>query len=391
VWDKTRLHKLTRAQLVATLAGNVQESRPVVRSVALDPAEPQALITIYAPSSAQFYLGKWDWDADAASITWSPLGDTAMAAYPPNMPGKILTVGGRGATVRMANQVKHVSMSFRPQSVVNSVSFAPNSQLLACAGKDGTIRLWRLGAGDRWERDRASAFPNIGDPVYSVEFHPTRNEELLSVDDGGAAKIWQLAGAKWQATSIGGAVSKDNGRVQRAIYSLVDKATGAAEVLTVSDQSVKIWDESGKLRTELNHPAAVQCVAVSPDRKWVATGVGSEAFIWDGVSGKAKPNLTLSGHSANINEITFSEDDNGLRLFTAGADRLVKLWDTTTWSADDQNQAASRELLSLEEHSGSVVSVSFFHSKEFPALLTAGADGRAILWPTVNWTAAAGN
>jgi hypothetical protein len=32
-----------------------------------------------------------------------------------------------------------------------------------------------------------------------------------------------------------------------------------------------------------------------------------------------------------------------------------------------------------------VVSLSFFNSKDFPALLTAGADGRAILWPTVDW------
>jgi WD40 repeat protein len=114
--------------------------------------------------------------------------------------------------------------------------------------------------------------------------------------------------------------------------------------------------------------------------------MGSEAIVWDGLNSDGKPKFTLTGHSADINAITFSQDEHGLRLFTAGADRLVKLWDTTTWNAGAQNQAASRELLSLEEHTGSVVSVSFFDNTEFPALLTAGADGRAILWPTVDWT-----
>src|SRR3712207_7213250 len=46
------------------------------------------------------------------------------------------------------------------------------------------------------------------------------------------------------------------------------------------------------------------------------------------------------------------------------------------------------ELLTLEQHTGSVVSLDFLESPQGPALLSAGGDGQAILWPAMSWTGA---
>ena len=90
----------------------------------------------------------------------------------------------------------------------------------------------------------------------------------------------------------------------------------------------------------------------------------------------------LQGHSSNINAITFSKD--GDRLFTAGANRQVKVWDAKSWGADAK-QTALLELLTLEQHTDSVVALANYPSAEKPALLSAGTDGQVILWRYLPW------
>jgi WD40 repeat protein len=91
----------------------------------------------------------------------------------------------------------------------------------------------------------------------------------------------------------------------------------------------------------------------------------------------------LPGHAAEITAVAFFED--GKRLFTAARNRQIKVWDAKSWATADQNQPASHELLTLEQHTDSVVSLAIFPSKDHPALLSAGADGQAILWRYLPW------
>ena len=76
-------------------------------------------------------------------------------------------------------------------------------------------------------------------------------------------------------------------------------------------------------------------------------------------------------HTAPVTSASFSAD--GLRAVTGSRDSGVKLWDVTN----------GKELLSLKGHTSEVNVVRF--SPTGGTILSAGADGTAILWPTTPW------
>jgi WD40 repeat protein len=327
-------------------------------------------------------LGNWQWHGAGSPIRKIPvnLRDTSMALFAPGSNGAILTVGGRGARLRLASDIAKASMSYRPQTRVHSIAFSPDSRMLASAGDDGSIKLWRLDEKPvdprrPWVSDRTLL--DHGRSVNSVVFHPKDNELLLSAHKDGAVKLWKRSAGEWKAEMLGGN-NAGQGAVHQAVFSSSDGAE-PVQIFAVTDQGIQIWDLEGKPIDKISQKGA-RCAAVSPNREWIAAGVGSDAIVWN-LKTKQKVDSTLSGHSADITSLAFSPD--GQRLLTASKDHNVKIWDTKPWSEPvDANQPVQRELLTLEQHVDSVASVSFFPSTKFPSLLTAGADGQAILWPS---------
>jgi WD40 repeat protein len=75
---------------------------------------------------------------------------------------------------------------------------------------------------------------------------------------------------------------------------------------------------------------------------------------------------TLGGHANSVNEVSFSPD--GTMLASASADKMLKLWDTST----------KKEIKTLIGHTNSVNGVSF--SPDGIILASAGADNTVKLW-----------
>jgi WD40 repeat protein len=377
------VQQMPLAGLVRSLASRLTPNgKPIaVRSVALHASLPQAIVTVFDPQTSTYQVGTWHWNENAFRLESTGLRDTSMAIYAPNRNGAILTVGGRGARLRMANRVM---MSYRPQPGVNSVSFSPDNQLLAVAGRDGTVKLWRLdAAAGKWSPDERLAVQSAS-PMSSVAFHPARSDMILTASADGAAKIWELQAGTWQAnaTLADGAAT---GAMNQAVFSQPDQ-DGTVEVVTASDDgNVRIWSVTGQKLGELPHDARVQCLAISPDRKWIVTGVGSEALVWDRATLQKAPLPPLVGHSAEITSLAFTSD--GARLLTGGRDFNVKLWDAAAWAADtgETGQQVAREILTLEGHTDAVMSITFLQNGDNPFVLTAGSDGQAILWPSASW------
>jgi hypothetical protein len=151
---------------------------------------------------------------------------------------------------------------------VASVAFSPSGQLLATAGDDGTVKLWRVADGVLLRTISAHA-----GYVASVTFSPD-GSLLATAGEDGAVKLWRVAD----------------------------------------------W---GLERTLTGHTAPVTAVAFSPNGRLIASGSADASVrLWYVSNGLQV--ATLIGHSDTVYAIAFSRD--GGLLASGGGDGLINLW-----------------------------------------------------------------
>jgi uncharacterized protein DUF1553/uncharacterized protein DUF1549/WD40 domain-containing protein/cytochrome c len=146
------------------------------------------------------------------------------------------------------------------------------------------------------------------------------------------------------------------------------------------------------------HPDAVQALAFSPDGEWLASGGLGKTIVWnagweitnqfvtalafaptgsvlavaDGANIELydtvarEKHASWRAHSDTIYDVEFSRD--GQKLVTAGADRLVKVWEV----------ASQMELATLEGHSAQVLSVAF--NTNATQVVSGGSDHALTVW-----------
>jgi WD40 repeat protein len=139
----------------------------------------------------------------------------------------------------------------------------------------------------------------------------------------------------------------------------------------------KLWDlaaekEQARLK---GHIGVVSCVAFSPDGRWLATASFDYAVkIWDVAEKKEVATLDSEAttvdfpatHQGAVSSVAWSPD--GKTLATGAFDKLVRLWDTTTW----------RERAALKGHEGFIGCLAFAPSGKW---LASGSDDKTVkLW-----------
>jgi WD40 repeat protein len=144
----------------------------------------------------------------------------------------------------------------------------------------------------------------------------------------------------------------------------------------------------GAVSTLRGHNGAIRAVAVSPDRRLVATAAEvspsaaskselAETLLWDTESGLAL--ISLHWHRDSVLALAFSPD--GRLLATAGKDRTISIWNIERGLWDAVIGAHER---ALYEHEAPLSAIAF--SPDGTHLVSAATDQTLRFWNTKDWS-----
>lgn len=277
---------------------------------------------------------------------------------------------------------------------VFSVAFSPDGRRLACAGSDGTIRLW-----DVRRHVQLAQLPGHSDPIEDVRFSPDGGL-LATAGDDDTVRLWDLR-SNTQVAELTG---------HRAEVWTVDFSPDGALLASGSkDHTVRLWDVRShrQVRVLRDNRDAVTSVRFSPDGTTLASASWDKSVrLWNTATWAERG--VLNGHTQAVHSVAFSRD--GRTLASGGEDQKVLVWNVTTRlgtgvftghkglvdsvavSPDGRTlatggrdhkvmlytMATNRTIAVLEGHQGQVDSVEF--SPDGHTLATGAEDKSVRLW-----------
>jgi WD40 repeat protein len=293
-------------------------------------------------------------------------------------------------------------------SGISGLDLSQDGTRLVTCGLDGTIRLWDAHTGRtlRVLRSRETEFYAVafshtakfivatGDKgeisVFDAQSGKTVREikglEGWSVDlalspDGRFAAAWSMDGRIliWdiEANAKPSVLAGDPGKWGMSLAWSPD-----GRILAAGRVSITLWDfKKGARSGELSgHKDFIRNMAFSPDGRLLAsTGLDKTVRVWEIPAARELYTLRPEGfvHTSTVGPVIepilvpllavrFSPD--GKTLATAGADRLVRLWEAET----------GRFIRSLQGHAMSVTALAF--SPDGKMLYSAGLDKTIRVW-----------
>ncbi|KST65395.1 WD40 domain-containing protein [Mastigocoleus testarum] len=246
-------------------------------------------------------------------------------------------------------------------SIVNGVSFSRNGQYIATASSDNTVRLWKKD-DDQELYTSKEVLRGHTKWVYGVVFTPD-NKHIISASHDTTARIWELF------------KNKPKNIFQKIDSQIFTVAFGGpnGEIIATGSANGKVylWNKNRKLIREWQIPESpmtkktpsVYTIAFSPDGNQIATGSSdSKIRLWD-LEGKLVK--VLNGHDNQVLSIAFSPD--GKRIVTGSRDNNIHLWDNN-----------GNLLKQIKKHTDWVESVAF--SPDGKQFITSSRDKTAHLW-----------
>jgi CubicO group peptidase (beta-lactamase class C family) len=278
---------------------------------------------------------------------------TATIASPTATPVPTPTAGSI-ETIRAHSQ----RLSGGNDTLIFSLAFSPNGELLASTGDDNTIRLWDVTSGQQKQ-----AWPGGSASMTGLMFSPD-GQFLASAEQDGTIGLWDVSS---------GLLVQRIGQAGLSVCGVAFSPDGSLLASGHPDGVVRLWEAmSGSVVKVLHGLEALSCpVTFSSDGRWIASGGGERdirVVVWEVASSKLL--YSLSGHTKYVYQVTFSPD--GHFLASASGDRTIRLWHTD----DGQLEyvlTADREKLS---------DVDFSPDSKF--MISGGIDGSVRVWDAIN-------
>lgn len=214
-------------------------------------------------------------------------------------------------------------------SNIRAIAFSPDGRWLASGGDDGTLQIWDVKSHRVWR-----TMGTQGGQISSIAFEPDSRRLVIAVR---ATQIGWIMHVRNTHVPKGNAIRMFDIVTGKPLWnidypfditSIALDSDGHLLASAGNDKRVRVWNaEQGSLIHNLSAGARgwMNCVAISPDGRLVASAGPRKIKIWNTSEGKLL--ATLSGHTKGTFTLAFSPD--GQWLVSGGGDHRVKLWDMT--------------------------------------------------------------
>jgi WD40 repeat protein len=287
-------------------------------------------------------------DDYAIDLAWSPDGLSLAAAS---------AAGGITLYDAATGAVKHKLAGHADGA--NCLAWSPDGTLLATGGQDGCVRFWNTATGAQ------TAEVKLGNAwVEHLAWHAPGN---IQPPTSNIQTLFAAAGRKLVALNADGALVHTFPDAPKTISALARKPDGSA-VAAACFGHVAIWDAAAfTAQKEFPYGNAIYALTWSPDGRWLVAGCHDNAVhLW--APAEADLELHMSGYETRLKELSFSHDSKWL---ATGGGRDACVWDCSGAGPE------GREPLLLP-HDSRVCAMAFQHNH---GLLASGAgNGEFTLW-----------
>eukprot|EP00049_Salpingoeca_infusionum_P026409 m.25559 g.25559 ORF g.25559 m.25559 type:complete len:523 (-) comp8732_c2_seq1:55-1623(-) len=193
--------------------------------------------------------------------------------------------------------------------------FRQDGRLLVAGDHGGSVRVFDVNA-----RMPLRTFEGHKKPVHMTRFLFDASKVISGGEDQ-IVKLWDM-GTEAELLAFEG--HKDT------VHSAAALRHDSTFITASYDHTAKLWDaREGAATLSVDHGAPIEStVALNNSAAFITAG-GNTVKVWDLVAG-GKLLAEFSNHQKTITEICL--DSAQRRLFSCGLDRLVKVYDISTWN-----------------------------------------------------------